>query len=179
MAAALNQQQQLKNEATEMAMRVALYFVPNKRHREHQRLHCQVWVCCTAMGMITKEEKCSLFESYLRGKATQLWINPEYHGVESVYNWNSVKQHFTIRYKGKVETNTFCQNCFKRKLNCQWLCQKMHLGDNRIHSVYQATRIGAVPYRLQWLYGHTSPLFFNLGSVETRGSAKYLKCRLD
>jgi hypothetical protein len=42
MAAAL-QQQQLKNEATKMAMRVILFNGNKKRrHNEHQRLHWQI-----------------------------------------------------------------------------------------------------------------------------------------
>ena len=59
------------------------------------------------MWLNNEQEKCNLFGKYLRKKATALWIKAAYHGV-TVNNWRSVKEHFMFRYKGKVETNTFC-----------------------------------------------------------------------
>jgi hypothetical protein len=37
----------------------------------------------------------------------QLWMNAAFEGV-NVDNCRSVKEHFMIRYTGKVETTTFC-----------------------------------------------------------------------
>jgi hypothetical protein len=48
----------------------------------------------TAMGLNNDAEKCNLFGSYLRGKATTLWINAKYNRV-TVDNWRSVKEHLT------------------------------------------------------------------------------------
>ena len=106
--AAAQQQQQLKNEATKMAMRVPLFYGNEKEDTMNIKdFIARFEAACTAMGMVNEEEKCNLFGSYLRGSATKLWINADYHGV-TIDNWNSVKTHFLIRYKGKVETNTFC-----------------------------------------------------------------------
>ncbi len=69
--------------------------------------------CCTAIGLNNDAEKCNLFGSYLRGKASVLRINAKYNGV-TVDNWRSMKDHFMLRYKGQVKTNTFCHQITKR-----------------------------------------------------------------
>jgi hypothetical protein len=71
MVAAL-QQQQLKNEAAKMALRVPLFYGNEKRHHEHQRLHLRFESACTDMGLNNEEEKFYLFGSYLIEKTTVL-----------------------------------------------------------------------------------------------------------
>ena len=61
---------------------------------------------CTAIRLANNAEKRNLFGSYLRGRATAMWMNAWYLGVDA-NSW-SVKEHFMIRYRGKVETTTFC-----------------------------------------------------------------------
>jgi hypothetical protein len=36
-----------------------------------------------------------------------MWMNAAYHG-NIIDNWRSVKEHFIVRHKGKMETTTFC-----------------------------------------------------------------------
>ena len=62
---------------------------------------------CNTMGLGNDAEKCNLFGSYLRGCATAMWMNPSYQGVE-INSWRSVKDHFIIQYRRKMETTTFC-----------------------------------------------------------------------
>ncbi len=57
------------------------------------------------MGLADDAEKCNLFGSYLRGRATAMWMNASYQGV-NVNSWRSVKDHFMIRYREKMETTT-------------------------------------------------------------------------
>jgi hypothetical protein len=47
------------------------------------------------MGLAEDAEKCNIFGSYLRGRATATWMNATYTSV-NVYNWRSVKEHFMI-----------------------------------------------------------------------------------
>jgi hypothetical protein len=107
MAAALNQQQQLKNEATKMAMRVPLFYGNEKEDTMNIKdFLARFESACNAMGLGNDAEKCNLFGSYLRGRATAMWMNAQYEGV-NVNDWRSVKEHFIIRYR-KTETTTFC-----------------------------------------------------------------------
>jgi hypothetical protein len=108
MAAALNQQQQLKNEATKMAMRVPLFYGNEKEDTMNIKDFITGFEsACNAMGLGNDVEKCNLFGSFLRGWATAMWMNAQYEGVD-IDNWRSVKEHFMIRYRGKTETTTFC-----------------------------------------------------------------------
>ena len=108
MAAALNQQQQLKNEATKMAMKVPLFYGNKKEDTMNIKdFITRFESACNAMGLVNDAEKCNLFGSYLRGRATAMWMNAQYKGV-NVDNWRSVKEHFMIRYRGKTEITTFC-----------------------------------------------------------------------
>jgi hypothetical protein len=69
--AAANQPQQLKNEATKMAMREPLFYGNEKEDTVNIKdFIARFESACTAMGLVNKEEKCNLFGSYLRGKAT-------------------------------------------------------------------------------------------------------------
>ena len=73
---------------------------------------------CNAMGLGNDAEKCNLFGSYLRGRATAMWMNAQYEGV-NVNDWRSVKEHFIIRYRGKqkpLHSAISFQNLFKIKL---------------------------------------------------------------
>jgi hypothetical protein len=107
-AAALNQQQQLKNEVTKMAMRVPLFYGNKKEDTMNIKdFITRFESACKAMGLVNEAEKCNLFGSYLRGQATAKWMNASYNGV-NIDNWKTVKEHFMIRYKGKMETTTFC-----------------------------------------------------------------------
>jgi hypothetical protein len=58
------------------------------------------------MGLADDVEKCNLFGSYLRGRAMAMWMNASNQGV-NINNWRSVKDHFMIRCRGKVENTTF------------------------------------------------------------------------
>jgi hypothetical protein len=108
MAAPLNQQQQLKNEATKMAMRVPLFYGNKKEDTMNIKdFITRFESACTAMGLANDAEKCNLFGSHLIGRATAMWMNATYQGVD-VDSWRSVKKHFMIRYRGKVEITTFC-----------------------------------------------------------------------
>jgi hypothetical protein len=108
MAATLNQQQQLKNEATKMAMRVPLFYSNEKEDTMNIKdFITRFESACTAMGLADDVEKFNLFGSYLRGRATGMWMNASYQGV-NIHNWRSVKDHFMIRYRGKMETTLFC-----------------------------------------------------------------------
>ncbi len=108
MAAALNKQQQLKNEATKMAMIVPLFYGNKKEDTMNIKdFITRFESACTAMGLTDDAEKCNLFGSYLKGRATGMWLNASYKGVD-VNSWRSVKDHFMIRYRGKMETTTFC-----------------------------------------------------------------------
>jgi hypothetical protein len=108
MAAALNQQQQLKNEATKMAMRVPLLYGNEKEETMNIKdFITRFESACNAMGLAEDAEKCNLFGSCLRGRATAMWMNAANEGV-NVDIWRSVKEHFMIRYRGKTETTTFC-----------------------------------------------------------------------
>jgi hypothetical protein len=91
MATAL-QQQQLKNEATKMAMRVPLF----NGNKKEDTMNIKDFIgrfesACTAMVIVNEEEKCNLCRSYLRGKAMALWINPAYHSI-IVNNWRTLKE---------------------------------------------------------------------------------------
>jgi hypothetical protein len=69
MAAALNQQQQLKNEATKMAMRVPLFYSNEKEDSMNIKdFITRFESASTAMGLANDAEKCKLFGSYLRGR---------------------------------------------------------------------------------------------------------------
>jgi hypothetical protein len=59
------------------------------------------------MGLVNDAEKCNLFGSYLRGRASALWMNAQYESV-NVETWRTIKDHSMIRYRGKTETTTFC-----------------------------------------------------------------------
>jgi hypothetical protein len=108
MAAALNQQKQLKNEATKMVMRVPLFYGnENEDTMNIKDFLTRFESACNAMGLVNDAEKCNLFGSYLRGRASALWMNAQYEGV-NVDLWRNVKEHFMIRYRGKTETTTFC-----------------------------------------------------------------------
>ena len=119
MAAALNQQQQLKNEATKMAMRVPLFYGNEKEDTMNIKdFLARFESACNAMGLGNDAEKCNLFGSYLRGRATAMWMNAQYEGVD-VNDWRSVKEHFIIRYRGKqkpLHSAISFQNLFKIKL---------------------------------------------------------------
>ena len=106
MAATLNQQQQLKNEATKMAIRVPLFYINEKEDTmKIKDFITRFESACTAMGLADDAEKCNLFGSYLR--ATAMWMKASYQGV-NINNWRSMKDHFMIQYRGKMETTTFC-----------------------------------------------------------------------
>jgi|FrelakmetLWP11LW_1041352.scaffolds.fasta_scaffold55190_2 hypothetical protein len=108
MAATLNQQQQLKNEATKMAIRVPLFYINEKEDTmKIKDFITRFESACTAMGLADDAEKCNLFGSYLRGCATAMWMNASYQGV-NINNWRSVKDRFMIQYREKMETTTFC-----------------------------------------------------------------------
>lgn len=108
MAAALNQQQQLKNEATKMAMRVPLFYGNEKEDTMNIKdFLTRFESACNAMGLNNDAEKCNLFGSYLRGRASAMWMNAKFQGIETD-TWRNVKDHFMIRYRGKTETTTFC-----------------------------------------------------------------------
>ena len=90
MAAALNQQQQLKNEATKMAMRVPLFYGNEKEDTMNIKdFLTRFESACNAMGLVKDAEKCNLFGSYLRGRASALWMNAQYEGV-NVETWRNV-----------------------------------------------------------------------------------------
>ena len=113
MVNALNQQQQLKNEATKMAMRLPLFYGNKKEDTENIKdFITRFKSACNSMGLAEVSEKCNLFRSYLRGRATAMWMNATYKGL-NVYNWRSVKEHFMIQYRRKVETTTFCHQILK------------------------------------------------------------------
>ena len=100
MATALNQQQQLKNEATKMAMRVPLFYGNEKEDTMNIKdFITRFESACNAMGLGNDAEKCNLFGSYLKGCATAMWMNAAYKGVD-VDSWRSIKEHFMIRYRG-------------------------------------------------------------------------------
>ena len=91
MAAALNQQQQLKNEATKMAMRVPLFYGNEKEDTMNIKdFLTRFESACNAMGLVNDAEKCNLFGSYLRGRAMAMWMNASYQGV-NINSWRSVK----------------------------------------------------------------------------------------
>jgi hypothetical protein len=113
MVNALNQQQQLKNEATKMAMRLPLFYGNEKEDTENIKdFITRFKSACNSLGLAEVAEKCNLFRSYLRGRATAMWMNATYKGL-NVYNWRSVKEHFMIQYRRKVETTTFCHQILK------------------------------------------------------------------
>ena len=61
MAATLNQQQQLKNEATKMAMRVPLFYGNEKEDTMNSKDFITSFEStCTAMVLLNEEEKCNL-----------------------------------------------------------------------------------------------------------------------
>jgi hypothetical protein len=75
MAAALNQQQQLKNEATKMAMRVPLFYGNKKEDTMNIKdFIARFESACNAMGLAVDAEKCNLFGSYLRGNTMAMWM---------------------------------------------------------------------------------------------------------
>jgi hypothetical protein len=113
MVNALNQQQQLKNEATKMAMRLPLFYGNEKEDTENIKdFITRFKSACNSLGLAEVAEKCNLFRSYLRGRATAMWMNATYK-VVNIYNWRSVKEHFMIQYRRKVETTTFCHQILK------------------------------------------------------------------
>jgi hypothetical protein len=90
----LNQQQQLKNEATKMVMRQPLFYGNKKEDIMNIKdFITRFKSACNAMGLAEDAEKCNIFGSYLRGRATAMWMNATYKGV---YNWRSVQEHFMI-----------------------------------------------------------------------------------
>ena len=136
MAAALNQQQQLKNEATKMGMRVPLFYGNKKEDTMNIKdFIARFESACNAMGLAVDAEKCNLFGSYLRGRASAMWMNAQFQGVE-VDTWINVKEHFMIRYRGKTETTTFCHQIPRLVQDKTELRRTMHYGDERIRRSY-------------------------------------------
>ena len=73
MSAALNQQQQLKNEATKMAIRVPLFYINEKEdNMKIKDFITRFESACNAMRLGNDAEKYNLFGSYLRGRATAM-----------------------------------------------------------------------------------------------------------
>ena len=101
--AALQQQQQLRNEATKMAMKIPLFYGNDKEDTMNIKdfIH-RFEVSCEAMGLNNDGEKCRIFGSYLRGKATALWKVMEHYRINDQV-WAEVKDYFLTRYKGKPQ----------------------------------------------------------------------------
>ncbi len=113
MAEALARQQQLKNYATKMAMKIPIFHGSSKDDTM-DIVECirRFQASAEAMNLVDQPEKCNIFSSYLRGNAAKKWEMMAYFR-EDTRTWATVKAYFMKAYKGEIMPDTITHKITK------------------------------------------------------------------
>ena len=108
--AALQRQQQLRNEANKLAMKIPFFSGVKKDDSLQIKEFIKRFESATAsMNLVDDAEKCKMFANYLRGPATMMFENMKALG-DDVEDWDFVKDTFLEHYHGKATEQEFaCQ----------------------------------------------------------------------
>jgi hypothetical protein len=101
MAEALARQQQLKNDATKMAMKTPIFHGSKDDTMDIVEFFRRFEASAEAMNLVGQPEKCNIFSSYLRGNAAKKWKMMAYFR-EDTRTWATVKAYFMKAYKGEI-----------------------------------------------------------------------------